>query len=81
MVALTVRAQELMPDSAAMVSGLMLGFAVGMGGLAVTPMAALAEHIGLAAVADICAVLPLVAGLIALTLRTRTPLREAPGVT
>jgi MFS transporter, FSR family, fosmidomycin resistance protein len=81
MVALTVRAQELMPDSVAMISGLMLGFSVGMGGLAVTPLAALAERIGLAAVADICALLPWVAGLIALTLRTRTPLREAPGVT
>jgi FSR family fosmidomycin resistance protein-like MFS transporter len=73
MVALTVRGQELMPGSVAMVSGLMLGFAVGMGGLAVTPLAALAERIGLLAVADICAMLPLVAGLIALTLRSQRP--------
>jgi FSR family fosmidomycin resistance protein-like MFS transporter len=69
MVALTVRGQELMPDSVAMVSGLMLGFAVGMGGLAVTPLAALAEQIGLERVADLCALLPFLAGLIALTLR------------
>lgn len=72
MVALTVRGQELMPGSVAMVSGLMLGFAVGMGGLAVTPLAALAERIGLSTVADLCAALPFLAGLIALTLRTRT---------
>ena len=72
MVALTVRGQELMPGSVAMVSGLMLGFAVGMGGLAVTPLAALAEVIGLSTVSDICAGLPFLAGLIALTLRSRT---------
>ena len=72
MVALTVRGQELMPGSVAMVSGLMLGFAVGMGGLAVTPLAALAEVIGLSTVSDICAALPIPAALIALTLRSRT---------
>jgi FSR family fosmidomycin resistance protein-like MFS transporter len=72
MVALTVRGQELMPGSVAMVSGLMLGFAIGMGGLAVTPMAALAERIGLSTVSDICAGLPFLAGLIALTLPRRT---------
>jgi MFS family permease len=77
MVALTVRGQELMPRSVAMVSGLMLGFSVGMGGLAVAPMAALAEQIGLSAVADICALLPLPAALIALTLRQRRPLIAA----
>ena len=71
MVAVTVRAQELMPGSVAMVSGLMLGFTVGMGGLAVAPLAALAEQIGLETVADICALLPLPAGLIALSLRSR----------
>ena len=72
MVALTVRAQELMPDSVAMVSGLMLGFTVGMGGLAVAPLAALAEGIGLASVADLCAALPLLAAFIALTLRAKS---------
>jgi FSR family fosmidomycin resistance protein-like MFS transporter len=77
MVALTVRGQELMPGSVAMVSGLMLGFSVGMGGLAVAPMAALAEQIGLSAVADICALLPLPAAAIALTLRQRRPVVAA----
>src|SRR4051812_15461468 len=73
LVALTVRGQELMPGSVAMVSGLMLGFAIGMGGLAVTPMAALAERIGLSTVSDICAALPIPAALIAMTLRSRAP--------
>jgi FSR family fosmidomycin resistance protein-like MFS transporter len=80
MVALTVRGQELMPNSVAMVSGLMLGFTVGMGGLAVTPMAALAERIGLLAVSDICAGLPWIAALIALTIRQsgRQPVATQP---
>ena len=44
-----------------------------MGGLAVTPLAALAEVIGLETVADLCALLPLPAALIALSLRARRP--------
>jgi FSR family fosmidomycin resistance protein-like MFS transporter len=68
LLALTVRAQELMPESVAMVSGLIAGVTIGMGGLAVTPLAALAEQIGIETVADICAALPLLGALIALTL-------------
>jgi FSR family fosmidomycin resistance protein-like MFS transporter len=68
MVALTVRAQELMPDSVAMVSGLTLGFSVGMGGLAVTPLAALAEQVGLEPVTLATGALPLLGALIALSL-------------
>lgn len=75
-VALTVRGQELLPDSVAMISGLMLGFSVGMGGLAITPLAALAEQSSIEAVANVCAALPWLAGLIALTLRSR---RAQPG--
>jgi len=78
MVALTVRGQELMPDSVAMVSGLMLGFSVGMGGLAIAPMAALAEQVGIEAVANVCAALPILAGLIALTLRGDAPTIQQP---
>jgi len=77
MVALTVRRQELMPYSVAMVSGLTLGFSVGMGGLAVTPLAALAERVGIGTVADVCATLPFLAALIALTLRSSAPRRAA----
>jgi len=81
MVTLTVRGQELLPESVAMVSGLMLGFSAGMGGLAAAPLAALAEQIGILAVGDICAGLPFLAALIALTLRSpaRSPTAARTG--
>jgi FSR family fosmidomycin resistance protein-like MFS transporter len=46
-VVLAVRGQESMPGSLGMVSGLMLGLSIGLGGLAVTPMAILAERVGI----------------------------------
>jgi len=46
-VVLAVRGQESMPGSLGMVSGLMLGLSIGLGGLAVTPMGVLAEHVGI----------------------------------
>lgn len=46
-VVLTIRAQESMPGNIAMVSGIMLGLTIGLGGLAVTPLALLAEVLGL----------------------------------
>ena len=49
-VVLAVRGQESMPGSLGMVSGLMLGLSIGLGGLAVTPMAIVAERIGIAPV-------------------------------
>jgi FSR family fosmidomycin resistance protein-like MFS transporter len=77
MVPLTVRGQEAMPDSVAMVSGIMLGFSVGVGGLAVTPMAALAEQFGLETVAAAGALLPLPAAALALTLKGERPTRHS----
>jgi len=49
-VVLAVRGQASMPGSLGMVSGLMLGLSIGLGGLAVTPMAIVAERIGIAPV-------------------------------
>ncbi|MEA2661601.1 MAG: transporter, family, fosmidomycin resistance protein [Chloroflexota bacterium] len=46
-VVLTVRGQESMPGSLGMVSGLMLGLSIGVGGVAVAPMAIVAEHAGI----------------------------------
>ncbi|TMF66008.1 MAG: MFS transporter [Chloroflexi bacterium] len=46
-VVLAVRGQESMPGNLGMVSGLMLGLSIGLGGLAVAPMAAVAERAGL----------------------------------
>lgn len=46
-VVLAVRGQESMPGSLGMVSGLMLGLSIGLGGLAVAPMAIVAERVGI----------------------------------
>ena len=46
-VVLAVRGQESMPGSLGMVSGLMLGLSIGLGGLAVTPMGVIAEQVGI----------------------------------
>jgi len=62
-VSLTVRAQESIPGSIAMLSGLMLGLSIGLGGLAVTPIGILAEQIGLGTVLTGVACLPLLAAL------------------
>jgi len=62
-VSLTVRAQESIPGSIAMMSGLMLGLSIGLGGLAVTPIGILADQLGLGTVLTGVACLPLVAAL------------------
>ena len=46
-VVLAVRGQESMPGSLGMVSGLMLGLSIGLGGFAVAPMALVAERSGI----------------------------------
>ena len=63
-VVLAVRGQESLPGSLGMVSGLMLGLSIGMGGLAVAPMALVAERAGIppvfvaaGALAIVCALL------------------------
>jgi FSR family fosmidomycin resistance protein-like MFS transporter len=57
-ISLTVRGQESVPGSIAMMSGLMLGLSVGLGGIAVTPFGLIAEHFGLPAVISITSALP-----------------------
>jgi MFS transporter, FSR family, fosmidomycin resistance protein len=57
-ISLTVRGQESVPGSIAMMSGLMLGLSVGLGGVAVTPFGLIAEHFGLPAVIAATATLP-----------------------
>jgi FSR family fosmidomycin resistance protein-like MFS transporter len=51
----TVRAQESVPGSVGMVTGLLLGLSIGLGGVAVTPLALMAEHIGLPAATALAA--------------------------
>jgi MFS transporter, FSR family, fosmidomycin resistance protein len=63
-VSLTVRAQESVPGSVAMMSGLMLGLSIGLGGLAVTPVGILAEQFGLPPVLVVTSCLPLLAAIL-----------------
>ena len=63
-ISLTVRGQESVPGSIAMMSGLMLGLSVGLGGIAVTPFGLLAEQFGLRAVLTATACLPLLGALL-----------------
>jgi FSR family fosmidomycin resistance protein-like MFS transporter len=63
-ITLTVRGQESVPSSIAMMSGLMLGLSIGLGGLAVAPIGLLAESLGLGPVISAVACLPILgAGL------------------
>ena len=62
-VVLAVRGQESMPGSLGMVSGLMLGLSIGLGGLAVAPMGLVAEHAGIPPVFVAAGVLAIVCAL------------------
>jgi FSR family fosmidomycin resistance protein-like MFS transporter len=57
-ISLTVRGQESVPGSIAMMSGLMLGLSVGLGGLAVTPFGLIADRYGLQSVIFVTGLLP-----------------------
>lgn len=74
--ALTIRGQESMPGSVGMVTGILLGLSVGLGGLAVTPLALLAERAGLPAAAALAASLGLLAAA-SVKLLTAAPARAA----
>lgn len=62
--AIVVFAQELVPGKVGMISGLFFGFSFGMGGLGAAGLGELADHIGIEAVYQVCAFLPLI-GLLA----------------
>jgi MFS transporter, FSR family, fosmidomycin resistance protein len=63
-----VMAQDLIPARIGMISGLIIGFAVGMGGIGVTLLGAIADRWGLQTAMDITAFLPIAGFLIALAL-------------
>jgi FSR family fosmidomycin resistance protein-like MFS transporter len=63
-ISLTVRGQESVPGSIAMMSGLMLGLSVGLGGLAVTPFGVLADRYGLTSVIMFTSILPLMGAML-----------------
>ncbi len=76
-ISLTVRGQESVPGSIAMMSGLMLGLSVGLGGIAVTPFGIVAEHYGLPPVIACTAALPLLGALL-MRFVPKTPRRGDP---
>ena len=67
----TVTAQELVSKNAAMASGLMLGFSVGVGGLGVGLIGLLAEHQGIVFAVRLLAWFPFIAGLIGLRIKPK----------
>jgi FSR family fosmidomycin resistance protein-like MFS transporter len=65
-----VLGQAYLPRSAGMASGLIVGLAIGTGGLGVALLGGIADHWGLPAVLWICALLPLAAFLVTVFLPT-----------
>ncbi len=65
----TVAAQELVSANAAMASGLMLGFSIGIGGLGVGLVGLIAEYHGIVYAIHLLIWTPLIAGLLALSLK------------
>lgn len=63
-----VLGQKLMPDNVGLASGLMLGFAVGMGSVGVTILGAIADTLGLSMVMKVICSLPLAGIVLALAL-------------
>lgn len=72
-----VAAHECVPGRTGLVSGLVMGLAWGVGGVALTPIGWLADRYGLVAVMGFVAFLPLAAAI--LLLFYREPVREVSG--
>jgi FSR family fosmidomycin resistance protein-like MFS transporter len=62
---LAVKGQLLLSKNLGMASGLMLGFSIGSGGLAIIPLGAIADRAGIVPVLVACALLAPLAGLLA----------------
>jgi FSR family fosmidomycin resistance protein-like MFS transporter len=60
-----VMAQQILPDRAGMASGLMVGFALGTGGIGATLLGLVADHWGLTLVMGIAAALPVLSACVA----------------
>ncbi|MGQ0568869.1 MAG: MFS transporter [Armatimonadota bacterium] len=70
----TVEAQSLLPAHASMAAGLMMGVGMGIGGLLVGPVSALAQAFGIIPVLTVVSLLPLPGSLLTLSLTRATPL-------
>jgi len=68
--------QEILKKNAAMASGLMLGFGIGMGGLGIGVFGILAEQQGIAFAVNLLIWFPLIAGLFGLTLKSKTSFKD-----
>lgn len=66
-----VVAQEVISKNAAMASGLMLGFGIGIGGLGVGLVGILAEHMGIVYAIHLLIWLPLLAGLFGIGIKSK----------
>jgi FSR family fosmidomycin resistance protein-like MFS transporter len=71
-----VMAQQILPDRAGMASGMMVGFAIGTGGVGATVLGLLADRWGVTLVMWIIALLPILSAVVGVWLRL--PGREAP---
>lgn len=60
--------QRLLPNNIGLASGLLLGFAIGMGSIGVTLLGAIADHVGLPYTINIISFLPLLGIILAVTL-------------
>ncbi|MFA6989354.1 MAG: MFS transporter [Candidatus Gastranaerophilaceae bacterium] len=63
-----VVAQDILTKNAAMASGLMLGFSIGIGGLGISIIGLLAEHFSLEYAVNLLIILPFIAGLLGLSI-------------
>lgn len=63
-----VYAQELLPGKVGMVSGLMIGFAIGAGGVGASVMGKLADWIGIASLIQLLVLIPVIAWLMGIWL-------------
>jgi FSR family fosmidomycin resistance protein-like MFS transporter len=73
----TVEAQSLLPGHTSMAAGLMMGVSMGIGGLLVGPVSALAQSFGIVPVLMVVSLLPLPGSLLTLALAGREPAAQA----
>jgi MFS transporter, FSR family, fosmidomycin resistance protein len=64
-----VMAQRMLPSNLGMASGLMVGFAIGAGGICVTFLGVLADHFGVPFALKSIAILPLIGLVLCLILK------------
>ncbi|MMZ68045.1 Fosmidomycin resistance protein [compost metagenome] len=72
---IVVYAQELLPGKVGLVSGLFFGLSFGLGGLGSAVLGNFADHVGIAAIMQICSYLPLI-GLLTVLLPKDEALRK-----